>query len=107
MMTFFSTPELLELDSMLFTSPNFRPTRVEAIEYYRGVARKGELNLSLGNRVHGASQNGDGAFTVRTEKGEYRGRFTSSSPAPSLRGARRGRSSSRTGGSMRGSSSAR
>ncbi len=70
-MTFFSTPERLELGRMPFTSPNVRPTRVEAIEYYRGVARKGELNLSLHNMVYGAERREKGGFTVRAERGEY------------------------------------
>jgi len=73
-MTFFSTPERLELGDMPFTSPNVRPTRIEAIEYYRGVARKGDLNLSLHNRVYGAARLDDG-FRIATERGEYRGRF--------------------------------
>lgn len=74
MMTFFSTPERLELGSMPFTSPNVRPTRVEAIEYYRGVARKGELNLSLHNAVLDAAPHPEGGFLVRAERGEYRAR---------------------------------
>lgn len=72
-MTFFSTPERLELGEMPFTSPNVRPTRVEAIEYYRGVARKGGLNLALHNRVLGAELRDD-IFHVRAERGEYRAR---------------------------------
>jgi len=74
-MTFFSTPEKLELGKMPFTSPNFRPTRIEAIEYYRGVARKGELNLSLHNHVHDVSRSDDGDFIVNTARGKYRARF--------------------------------
>jgi thioredoxin reductase (NADPH) len=74
-MTFFSTPDLLELGDMPFTSPNFRPTRVEAIEYYRGVVRKGELNLSLGNPVLGVERDGPGGFLVRSLKGDYRARY--------------------------------
>lgn len=75
MMTFFSTPELLELGSMPFTSPGFRPSREEAIEYYRGVTRKGELNVSLNNAVHGVTRREDGRFTVHTDLGDYDARF--------------------------------
>lgn len=72
-MTFFSTPERLELGEMPFTSPNIRPTRVEAIEYYRGVARKGGLNLALHNRVLGAERRDD-IFHITAERGNYRAR---------------------------------
>src|SRR5882762_10425175 len=36
-MTFFTTPELLEIGDMPFSSPNQQPTRSEALEYYRKV----------------------------------------------------------------------
>lgn len=36
-MTFFTTPELLEIGDMPFSSPNQKPTRNEALEYYRKV----------------------------------------------------------------------
>lgn len=67
-MTFFSTPELLELGDMPFTTPGARPTRIEAIEYYRGVARAGRLSLSLHNPVHSVNRIDDG-FRVVTTKG--------------------------------------
>jgi thioredoxin reductase (NADPH) len=37
-MTFFTTPELLEIGDIPFASPNQKPTRQEALEYYRKVA---------------------------------------------------------------------
>jgi thioredoxin reductase (NADPH) len=37
-MTFFTTPELLEIGDIPFTSPHQKPTRQEALEYYRKVA---------------------------------------------------------------------
>src|SRR6202162_6666992 len=37
-MTFFTTPELLEIGNMPFSSPNQKPNRNEALEYYRKVA---------------------------------------------------------------------
>lgn len=74
-MTFFSTPDLLELGSYPFTSPNFRPNRVEAIAYYRGVARASMVNLSLHNRVHGVESLERGGFYVRTDDGDLHARF--------------------------------
>ena len=39
-MTFFTTPELLEIgEHAFFSSPNQKPTRAEALEYYRKVSR--------------------------------------------------------------------
>src|SRR5918911_659136 len=36
-MTFFTTPELLEIGDIPFASANMKPTRQEALEYYRRV----------------------------------------------------------------------
>src|SRR5437868_5634778 len=38
-LTFFTTPELLEIGDIPFPSANQKPTRLEALEYYRAVAR--------------------------------------------------------------------
>ena len=37
-MTFFTTPELLEIGDIPFSTANQKPTRQEALEYYRKVA---------------------------------------------------------------------
>src|SRR5258705_9161131 len=37
-MVFFTTPELLEIGDIPFTSANQKPTREEALVYYRNVA---------------------------------------------------------------------
>lgn len=50
-MTFFSTPELLSLDNIPFSSVNVRPNRREALQYYRGVVESRRLNLRLHTRV--------------------------------------------------------
>src|SRR3954447_10043803 len=44
-MTFFTTPELLEIGDMPFSSPNQKPTRSEALEYYRKVAEHYSLDV--------------------------------------------------------------
>ena len=64
-MTFFTTPELLEIGDMPFSSPNQKPTRSEALEYYRKVAEHYKLDVrqyETVERVTGA----DGDFTVHT-----------------------------------------
>ena len=38
-MTFFSTPEKLEIEGLPFVTAGTNPTRKEALAYYRGVAR--------------------------------------------------------------------
>jgi thioredoxin reductase (NADPH) len=65
-MTFFTTPELLEIGDMPFSTPNQKPTRIEALEYYRKVAEHYALDVrqyETVQRVAGA----DGAFTVHTQ----------------------------------------
>src|ERR1700743_3646112 len=44
-MTFFTTPELLEIGDMPFSSPNQKPSRNEALEYYRKVAEFYKLDV--------------------------------------------------------------
>jgi thioredoxin reductase (NADPH) len=64
-MTFFTTPELLEIGDMPFPSPNQKPSRDEALEYYRKVAERYKLDIrqyETVQRVAGA----DGNFTVHT-----------------------------------------
>jgi thioredoxin reductase (NADPH) len=64
-MTFFTTPELLEIGNMPFSSPNQKPTRSEALEYYRKVAEYYKLDVRQYHRVDGVSGS-DGDFTVHT-----------------------------------------
>src|ERR1700676_3608044 len=60
-MTFFTTPELLEIGSIPFSSPNQKPTRSEALEYYRKVAEHYELDVRQYESVTGVTGS-DGAF---------------------------------------------
>src|SRR6202046_1865006 len=64
-MTFFTTPELLEIGSMPFSSPNQKPNRNEALEYYRKVADHYKLNVLQYHTVDSISGS-DGNFTVHT-----------------------------------------
>ncbi len=64
-MTFFTTPELLEIGDIPFSSPNQKPNRSEALEYYRKVAEHYSLDVRQYenvDRVTGC----DGNFTVHT-----------------------------------------
>jgi thioredoxin reductase (NADPH) len=50
-MTFFTTPELLEIGDIPFSSPNQKPNRSEALEYYRKVADHYALDVRQYQRV--------------------------------------------------------
>ena len=49
--TFFSTSDKLEIGEIPFISHNVKPTRTEALEYYRRVCDSWNLNLDLYNEV--------------------------------------------------------
>src|SRR5205814_3217986 len=50
-MTFFSTSERLEIGGVPFVSNNPKPTRPEALEYYRRVALSNHVNIQLFEKV--------------------------------------------------------
>jgi len=62
-MVFFTTPELLEIGDIPFSSANQKPNRQEALEYYRNVAQHYRLDVRQYQRVTGVS-GGDGFFRV-------------------------------------------
>src|SRR5580698_7506961 len=64
-MTFFTTPELLEIGNMPFSSPNQKPNRNEALEYYRKVAEHYDLNVRQYENVERVGGS-DSNFTVHT-----------------------------------------
>ncbi len=64
-MTFFTTPELLEIGGIPFPSPNPKPTRNEALQYYRLVAAYYHLDVRQYQRVEKITGS-DGDFTVHT-----------------------------------------
>jgi bacillithiol disulfide reductase len=50
-MVFFTTPELLEIGGLPFVSPYDKPTRAEALRYYRKVVDTYDLQISYGETV--------------------------------------------------------
>src|SRR6202451_1764447 len=54
-MTFFTTPELLEIGDIPFPSPNPKPSRNEALQYYRLVAAYYKLDIHQYHLVEGVS----------------------------------------------------
>ncbi len=75
-MTFFTTPELLEIGEVPFPSQNQKPNRNEALEYYRKVAQRFELDIRQYLHVDSVS-GADGEFHVHTtDRFERRKTFT-------------------------------
>ena len=64
-MSFFTTPELLEIGDIPMTSLNEKPNRTEALKYYRRVADHYQLNVHQYERVD-RIDGADGAFRVFT-----------------------------------------
>ena len=65
-MTFFTTSERLEIGGIPFPSPNAKPTRDEALQYYRLVAAYYKLDVRQYQRVKHVT-GADGAFSVHIE----------------------------------------
>jgi thioredoxin reductase (NADPH) len=64
-MTFFTTPELLEIGGIPFSSTNAKPNRNEALQYYRHVAAFYRLDVRAYHRVERVT-GADGDFIVHT-----------------------------------------
>jgi thioredoxin reductase (NADPH) len=66
-MVFFTTPELLEVGGLPFVSPYEKPTRQEALRYYRRVADTFELEMAFSEPVTGLRRAADGDFRVTSQ----------------------------------------
>jgi thioredoxin reductase (NADPH) len=69
-MSFFSTSERLEIGNVPFVSNNPKPTRPEALEYYRRIAVSNRLNIHLQERVNQLLLE-EGAYEVVTTLRRY------------------------------------
>jgi thioredoxin reductase (NADPH) len=67
-MVFFTTPELLEIGGLPFVSPFEKPTRAEALKYYRKVVDAYDLQIAYGEKVLSVERE-DGVFVLETEAG--------------------------------------
>ena len=66
-MVFFTTPELLEIGGMPFVSPFDKPTRGEALTYYRKVVDAYDLKIDFDQRVMGVTRDeAEDVFEVQT-----------------------------------------
>ncbi|AWO00523.1 YpdA family putative bacillithiol disulfide reductase [Chitinophaga alhagiae] len=73
-MTFFSTSERLEIGGVPFVSNNAKPTRPEALEYYRRVASSQNIRINLFEKVENIRPD-DNGYTVITGKEIYHTRY--------------------------------
>jgi thioredoxin reductase (NADPH) len=64
-MIFFTTPELLEIGDLPFSSANPKPNRLEALEYYRKAAEHYKLDVRQYQRVE-TVVGSDNAFHITT-----------------------------------------
>lgn len=70
-MTFFSTSQKLEIGGVPFVSISNKPNRNEALEYYRRVAEKFQLEIRLFEEVQQVRKENDQRFIVHTAKNTY------------------------------------
>ncbi|WP_082458730.1 YpdA family putative bacillithiol disulfide reductase [Pedobacter sp. Leaf216] len=70
-MTFFSTSQKLEIGGVPFVTISPKPNRNEAVEYYRRVAEKFDLNIHLFESVKQVVKNEDQVFEISTSKTNY------------------------------------
>src|SRR6266699_2942111 len=65
---------LLEIGGLPFVTPYEKPTRIEALRYYRRVADTYGLRIDFDRKVEVVERNGPG-FRVRPASGAYAARF--------------------------------
>ena len=73
-MTFFSTPEQLEIGQIPFIVPSFRPTRSDALRYYNRVSKHFGLLVKTDSVVTGIRGVEDG-FSVATTDSSYHSKY--------------------------------
>ncbi|TYP72505.1 YpdA family putative bacillithiol disulfide reductase [Paenibacillus methanolicus] len=65
-MHFFSTPELLEIGGIPFTTAHDKPSRLEALNYYRTVALRRQVRVHAYETVRGLDKLPEGGWLVRS-----------------------------------------
>lgn len=70
-MTFFSTSRLLEIGDIPFISHSDKPTRGEALEYYRRLAQHYQLRIQFYTEVTQMNRHPEGGYLVHTSRGTY------------------------------------
>jgi len=73
-MVFFSTSERLEIGDVPFVSHGDKPTRREALEYFRRVVNSWKLNVKTFEKVKGVNEKND-IYEIITDKQQYKARY--------------------------------
>ena len=78
-MTFFTTPDLLEIGGLPFVTPYEKPTRHEALRYYRRVVDSRQLAIAFGEHVLSIEREDEGgeqvfAIETKSDRGVRRAR---------------------------------
>ena len=68
-MTFFSTAQKIEIGDIPFVAHSDKPTRLEALEYYRRVMDHYRLRVHFYEEVEGMSPHGEGTYSITTTGG--------------------------------------
>ncbi|GGZ46836.1 YpdA family putative bacillithiol disulfide reductase [Mesonia mobilis] len=69
-MTFFSSSEKLEIDQIPFISKNAKPSKAEALEYYRRIATSKKLDIHLFEKVNSVKKE-ENSYHIHTSKSDY------------------------------------
>ncbi len=70
-MVFFTTPELMEIGNLPLVTPYEKPTRIEALRYYRRVADTYKLQVSFGETVTGLTRDAASGILTVTTQGDH------------------------------------
>ena len=73
-MTFFSTSEKLEIGGVPFVTISNKPTRAEALEYYRRVTFSNNLPVNLFEEVTAVKKENN-VFTITTSRSTYKAKY--------------------------------
>ena len=66
-MIFFTTPDLMEIGGLPFVSPHEKPTRQEALKYYRRAADAYQLNIRFDEPVTSVTVDAGRVFHLRSQ----------------------------------------
>lgn len=69
--TFFSSSQKLEIGEVPFITVEHKPTRNQALTYYREVVKRKDLVINAFEKVLSVHKNKEGQFVVESDKQEY------------------------------------
>lgn len=72
--TFFSSSEKLEIGEVPFITENRKPTRNQALVYYREVAKRKKIRIQSFENVYSVEKQGS-LFHIKTSKEEYQAKY--------------------------------